>query len=105
MSRQLHRLWLDEQIFEFWREALTDNQQTEEEIMDDIFGHEKIFANLILNEKEARENAKSPSIDEEIAALRAQDPGGQDPVAREEYGKKITELYRLKYGSQKLKSY
>ena len=44
------------------------------------------------------------SPDEEIAALYAQDPG-PDPVAREEYGRRITDAYRRKYGSQKLKSW
>ena len=45
------------------------------------------------------------SLDQEIAALRANEPGRDNLDVREAYEKKLTDLYRLKYGSQKLKSW
>ena len=98
MSRRLHRLWWHEQTFQRWQEASTDNQQTEKEgfEMGDIFGVTKMIGQLMLRSQAPAKPALS--VDEEIASLRARPD--LDPE-----GKRLTELYRLRVGPQKLKTY
>jgi hypothetical protein len=63
--------------------------------------HGKLFGWLILKEQEQAARAKnaSPSVDDQIAALRA-----REDIEPEERNQKLVELYKLK-APGKLKTY
>jgi hypothetical protein len=77
---------------------LIDQKTGKDKIMGDIFNHGKIFAALMLRSQAPTKPALS--VDEQIAELRA-----REDIEPEERNQKLVELYRLKVGPGKLKTY